>query len=316
MVLEVDFDKIAGSIELATVVEVSSFKPGNVSPEHDFEDTSYEDFLQGCIALRPTWRTAVEKGFQARTGDKHLSKIGLGELILDGVKRVKDSHSGGNTHLGTIMLLVPLAAGAGVYIAQENRPQNLRMNVKNLLQHSTLDDAVDLYKAIRLAEPGGLGRDEELDIGEDESLKAIEERQISFLDIMRRSAKKDLVAKEISTYYPITFEEGFPAIDSIKSKTGNLRKAVVHTFLFILLRHHDTLIERKAGSEQAAEVSRLAEDVLQKGGVISDEGLNSIREFHNHLISTEKNKLNPGTTADLTASSLAFYLLSKQAGIQ
>ena len=37
--------------QLACVLEVSAEKPGNITPSHDFDDTSYEDMLRSGIAL-------------------------------------------------------------------------------------------------------------------------------------------------------------------------------------------------------------------------------------------------------------------------
>jgi hypothetical protein len=34
-------DAVAGAAQLACVLEVSAEKPGNITPRHDFEDTTY-----------------------------------------------------------------------------------------------------------------------------------------------------------------------------------------------------------------------------------------------------------------------------------
>ena len=46
-------DSVAGAAQLACVLEVSAEKPGNVTPSHDFDDTSYEDMLRSAIAVGP-----------------------------------------------------------------------------------------------------------------------------------------------------------------------------------------------------------------------------------------------------------------------
>ncbi len=305
------FTRIAGAFQLATLLEVSAEKPGNVSPGHDFADTSYEDFLAACAALRPTWEQAVRKGFSARTEEREYSTIGVGSLIEDGVMRAKNAHSGGNTHLGTVMLLAPLAAGAGLSLALDGNLDNLRVATKNVLQHTTADDAVALYRAVNRAGAGGMGSEAELDVEADESIRVIREKEIAFLAIMRRSAKKDAVAREIANYYPITFDETAPLLAKLAGQSDTLRTAIAQTFLIMLSRRPDTLIERKKGVQKAAEVRDQAKQALEKGGILTPEGCTAVDNLHQRLSESGDNTLNPGTTADLLTTATAVYLLTR-----
>ena len=88
-----------------------------------------------------------------------------------------------------------------------------------------------------------------------------------------------------------------------------LNTAVVHTFLKILSEHPDTFIARKVGNEKAGQVSSDAKAVLELGGLETEQGRKSLKQFDLKLRSTQ-NKCNPGTTADLTASALALCTLS------
>ena len=45
-------ETVAGAAQFACVLEVSAEKPGNITPSHDFEDTSFEDMLQRHRARR------------------------------------------------------------------------------------------------------------------------------------------------------------------------------------------------------------------------------------------------------------------------
>src|SRR6188472_1353805 len=85
-------ESVAGAAQLACVLEVSAEKPGNVTPRHDFHDTSYEDMLRSAIAVGPEL---------ARAGDR-----GVGETVLAAVKA---SRGASNTNLGIVLLLAPLA---------------------------------------------------------------------------------------------------------------------------------------------------------------------------------------------------------------
>src|SRR5919204_5943040 len=55
-------DGVAGAAQLACVLEVSAEKPGNITPSHDFHDTSYEDMLRSAIAVGPELARAGERG--------------------------------------------------------------------------------------------------------------------------------------------------------------------------------------------------------------------------------------------------------------
>jgi len=80
-------------------------------------------------------------------------------------------------------------------------------------------------------------------------------------------------------------------------------------FLKILSEHPDTFIARKVGKEKAKVLSTDAKAVLAFGGLETEVGRKNLQQFDKKLRSS-KNKLNPGTTADLTAAALALCALS------
>ena len=88
-----------------------------------------------------------------------------------------------------------------------------------------------------------------------------------------------------------------------------MNAAIVHTFLKILSNHPDTFIARKAGIEKAREVSLDAKNILKTGGLAAAEGRKGVNDLDLKLRSSG-NRLNPGTTADLTAATLALCTLS------
>src|SRR3954452_5746285 len=87
----------AGAAQLACVLEASAEKPGNITPRHDFADTSYEDMLRGAIALGPELGRAAERG--------------VGDTVLAAVRATRRV-AGANTNLGIALLLAPLARAA------------------------------------------------------------------------------------------------------------------------------------------------------------------------------------------------------------
>ena len=143
--------EVAEAAQLACLLEASAPKPGNVSPGRHFADARYEHFLASAVAIGEPLAGAAERP--------------LGETIrraVDATSRWTSS----NTNLGIALLLVPLARAAGVRPQRrfDSSLQNLRTAVREVLESTTVDDAKNVYAAIRLARPGGLGQTGEQDV--------------------------------------------------------------------------------------------------------------------------------------------------------
>lgn len=308
---KMDVDFIADGIQLSLVLEVCSEKPGNVTPTRGFHDTDFRDFILGALALKPVLEKAVARGVQAGAGKTRLSRIGVGGLIKESVLSVKKAHSGGNTHLGAIMLLVPAAAGAGFCVGRkESGLESLCRSVRMIMENTTVDDSVFLFDAVNLARAGGLGREDRMDVRKTKSKNIILKEKIRLIDLMRYSSGKDSIASELSCGMPKVFNEGVPELKKNLEKLKDVRKAVVQTYLHLLSKHPDTLIARKNGIEMAVMVSKKAAEVLRLGGVSTKEGEKAIERLDG-LLRGRGNRLNPGTTADLTTASLAVFLMEK-----
>ena len=280
--------RIANLARLAAVLEVSSQKPGNVGPEHDFPDTGYEDFIAGSIAIGEGIENSTDNGFRAGKGEIDVNEIGIGNSILKCISDVKESHGGGNTHLGMVMLFVPIAAGAGLCLGKGKDPKGgLRDSIAEVLGNSTVEDSDNLYDAIELSDVSGLGK--------------LLRKEMPFHELMKNSLKKDTIAEELSEGMPIVFERGVPALDRNRERAGDLRKAVTQTYLELLAEFPDTFIARKLSMEDAEGVSKKAKEMVEKGGIFTEDGIRAVEDFDNFLRNSEK-KLNPGTTADLVAN--------------
>ena len=96
-------ETVAGAAQLACVLEASADKPGNITPRHDFADTTYEDMLRSAIALGPEL---------ARAGERSVGATVLAAVEATG--RV----AGANTNLGIALLLAPVAAQAALVAAE------------------------------------------------------------------------------------------------------------------------------------------------------------------------------------------------------
>ena len=271
-------EAVAGAAQLACVLEATAEKPGNITPSHDFHDTSYEDMLRSGIALGPELGRAGERG--------------VGATVLAAVRASRDA-AGANTNLGIALLLAPLARaalGGG----------QLRERLRDVLRALTVDDARDAYAAIRLAEAGGLEEPVEHDVRE--------EPRVTLREAMASAAHRDTIAAEYVNDYAVTFELGMPALADALRVGVRPRDAIVEVALRVLATIPDTLIARKRGADEAARVADGARQVLVAGGVRSARGRTALAEFDASL-RRDGNALNPGTTADLVTAVLFVALL-------
>src|SRR5437870_2614059 len=176
---------VAVAAQLACLIEASAPKPGNVSPGRPFADLSYEEFLASAAAIG---------GPLAGAGMRPLGATV--RLAVEATARWTRS----NSNLGIVLLLAPLARAALI----EQRDADLRRTLQRVLEATTVDDARDVYAAIRRAAPGGLGRVDVEDVAEEPSR--------TLLDVMRLAAGRDDVAREYATVFDRTFLTGAPAI--------------------------------------------------------------------------------------------------------
>jgi len=302
---------VSGCLQLAVLLEVSAYpKPGNVHRTADFEGTRYEHFLASAIAIGSHFKHAATQGVLVHDGKIGLGEVGVGETIKEAVADVFSWQHGGNTVLGSIILLVPIAVAAGITLAAgEFSIHKLRRNIKSVVESTIPEDAVRLYEAVSIAQPGGLGKAPKLDVTDPASRKKILEEKVSLYGVFKISAPWDSISSEWVDNYHITFNIGYPFFTQQLEGTNDINTATVHTFLKILSEIPDTLIARKAGMSKAKEVSAQARTVLEKGGLTTPEGRDRLLKFDAKLRDAV-HKLNPGTTADITSAVLALAILN------
>jgi triphosphoribosyl-dephospho-CoA synthase len=259
-------------LRAACVLEATARKAGNVRPLQPFADMTYGDFVVSADLIAP---------ILARTPE-----LGVGPAILGSVmathKRV-----GRNTNLGIVLLLAPLAAvPAGALLAD---------GIQDVLDGLTRDDADCAYRAIRLAQPAGMGEVEDQDVSRQPTG--------TLLEVMRLAADRDLIAREYAHNFSLVLEFGLPYL----SKVGNFRQhwepAIVGLQLELLARYSDSLVVRKCGMETANEVSRRAAAVLKAARPGTRNAQIQLNRFDRWL-RADGNRRNPGTTADLIAAML------------
>jgi triphosphoribosyl-dephospho-CoA synthase len=304
-------DHVSKCLQLAILLEVSaSPKPGNVHRTADFQDTSYEHFLASAVALVPHFRHAAERGLHVLGKDTMSSQIGIGKLIRAAVKDVLAWQHGGNTLLGSIILLTPIAAASGLALSEDAAfsVTRLRGNLKHVCSSTTVEDAVNVYDAITLIRPGGLGKVPRLDVTDVKSRKKILEEGTTLFKVFEISSSWDSISAEWVDNFPVTFDLGYPFFKQQLKETENINIATVHTFLKILSKVTDTLIIRKAGADKARWVSCQARKILEIGGLTTERGIKGLSDLDRKL-HDQAHRLNPGTTADITSAILALAVL-------
>lgn len=303
-------EHISKCLQLAILLESSANKPGNVNRANGFEHTRYEHFLASSVAVVSSFQLAAEKGIAIVQGEIAIPNVQIGYIIKDCVASINAWQHGGNTLLGTAILLSPIAVAAGMTSIDgtvfDVKP--LRRNIHAIVEATTPEDAVEVYEAIRLAKPGGLGSSSQLDVNDPNSTTRILKDRISLYQAFKIASDYDSICSEWVNNYPITFDLAYPY--SMKQLNGNadLNTAVVNTFLKVLAEHPDTLIARKTDAATAQEISLMARNILNAGGIETTLGKKEIEKFNTKLRKAD-NLLNPGTTADIISAALALCVL-------
>ena len=302
--------EISRRLELAMLFEVSAYpKPGNIHRTRDYPDTRFEHFLASAVACRASYETAAERGLLIGNGILRREGALVGSIIRDAAVDAIHSQRGGNTSLGTVTLLVPLAVAAGMALTKRFSLHRLRLNLKRVLESTTDADTVAFYEAVRNSKVGGLGKAPQLDLRDPSSRTEILRRKISLHDVFRIASGWDSICLEWTTNYSTTFDLGYPYFKNELSKTDDINQATVDTYLRILCEKPDTLIARKAGTRKARWASNRARKALALGGATTIAGRKEIQRLDDQL-RINGNQLNPGATADLTAAVVALATLS------
>lgn len=256
-------------------LDVESLKPGNISVYSGGEKLSVDDFLNSAKA-------------SAEPITDPTSSLGL--RILNAISATQAAVNT-NTNLGMVLLMAPLIQA----MLKKAQDESLSDSIIKVLASTTVQDAVDVYQAIRLANPGGMGAKSDQDLSEEPS--------VTLLNTMKIASKWDLVAAQYSNNFDEIFNFGVPRYQTLIEKWGDEKWAATGLFLSYLRDYPDSLIERKYGLLKAREISDMISD-LEMELCHSD----SPGRYEAQLLEIDRqlkrNLINPGTSADLTAASI------------
>jgi triphosphoribosyl-dephospho-CoA synthase len=258
--------------QLACLLEVAARKPGNVHRLRDFPDLTFLDFVLSAGAI-------VEPLDRA-------GRTGLGEAVyraIEATRRVVST----NTNLGMVLLLAPLAmVPDGV---------DLERGIEAVLDATTVEDARRVFRAIRLAQPGGMGTVPDQDVAQEPTM--------TLRQVMALAADRDLIARQYTNGFQEILGVALPALRHFLQDGRDLETAIVGAYLGLLSRYPDSLIARKSGMECALEVSSRASGILRDGWPERAVARRRCEEF-DHWLRDPSRRLNPGTTADVIAAAL------------
>lgn len=252
---------------LACLMEATAQKPGNVHPQASFPDLTYADFVKSAAVIAPLLACTTPPT--------------VGQTILNCI-RATQTVSSSNSNLGIVLLLAPLMA------VSDN--QTVEDGIEQILDQLTVQDTRDVYAAIRLAHPGGLGTSDTEDVSEEPSG--------TLRDVMRLAADRDSIASEYATAFQITLKTAVPALQEYWNQSADWEEAMIRLQLRLMSDFPDTLIARKCGSAEASQAASRAQAVLSAEHYTAE-----LKQFDSWL-RQNGNQRNPGTTADLIVATL------------
>lgn len=279
----------------ACTLDVAVRKPGNVSLHSAGHGMQAEMFLASA-------RAAVEPLFApgASVGAR-----------IEGAVQATLAVAGCNTNLGIVLLCAPLAAATELQ-PESTTPDALQQALESVLAALSLDDARAAYRAIALANPGGLGEAQAQDVHDAPS--------IDLRAAMALAADRDLIARQYRDAYADLFERALPALGpgfalaDLKPGTSPdaaTVAAVQRLYLELLGSFPDSHIVRKHGEAVAQTVMTSAQ--AWRARAAGGAALDAAPGFAAWDESLKAQAINPGTSADLTVATLLIAGLTRMA---
>lgn len=277
--------KIAAAFLAACRDELAALKPGNVHRHADGHGMTVGDFRRSAEAAAP----AIA----------HRGAL-VGQRIHDAVA-VTHAAVGCNTNLGIVLLCAPLARAAETLLAARRPLEQAALAEATATVLARLDagDAALTYRAIALANPGGLG-----DAGPHDVRKA---PPLPLLEAMRIAAPRDRIARQYAADYIDVFTHALPFLEQVLAESA-ADVAAAALYLDMLARWPDSHLLRKFGDTAAQTVTREAA-ALQRLVDVRDGSTATFSALRDWDQSLKQRGFNPGTTADLTVATLFVHRL-------
>jgi triphosphoribosyl-dephospho-CoA synthase len=274
-------NRISSAFVAACDDELGALKPGNVHVYADGHGMTVAEFRASARAAAPA------------IGNAGAS---VGQRILEATETTwRSAHC--NTNLGIVLLCAPLAAAAEVVRASGDplTAKALSDATARVLERLTVADAKLAFRAIALANPGGLGTAKEQDVRLPPS--------VTLREAMALAARRDRIARQYVSGFRDIF--GFALRHLSRSLAAGLPRETATTglYLAILGRWADSHLVRKFGDA-------VAQSVTHEGHRYDTLFRHAPQEpaLHDDLLAWDRrlkaDGLNPGTSADLAVATL------------
>jgi triphosphoribosyl-dephospho-CoA synthase len=269
-------------------LDVEVAKPGNVSEQSAGHGMVAAQFISSA-------RAAVAPLFTpgAPVGTRLIEAVRVTRAAVDC-----------NTNLGIVLLVAPLAAALDGFDAPPNA-RDWHTATERVLQTLDIDDARAAFRAIALANPGGLGDAPEQSVHAPPT--------VGLRAAMALAAGRDSIARQ----YADGFADVFACCAAIapQIREGQLETATLEAFFSFLGGWPDSHIMRKHGAALAQSVTDTAREVRARWRdlVTSRAPLAAGTVLARWDAELKARGLNPGTSADLTVATLFVALAAAHA---
>ncbi|HEY2022073.1 triphosphoribosyl-dephospho-CoA synthase [Paraburkholderia sp.] len=267
----------------ACALDVATPKPGNVSTQSPGHGMHAAQFLASAHAsLDPLFTPGAR----------------VGQRILDAITGTRAA-AGCNTNLGIVLLVAPLAAALDDTGELALSAQSWRQAVSRVLDRLDIEDARLAYRAIALANPGGLGDAPEQSVHAPPT--------IGLRDAMRIASERDSIARQYANGFADLFDTGLPAYREVPPDAPDV--AMLNVFLAFLGRWPDSHIVRKHGLALAQSVTLAAREQHARWRQMPGPPVQSRRTAADPQLDAwdlqlKARAINPGTSADLAVATL------------
>lgn len=290
-------------IYYASYWEINTPKPGNIGPERLEHKPAYNEFLKGLEAIIRTFSDYFVK-------NEPFKKKSIGIAIKTAVFAMIENQTHGNVLLGHVLLYSPLLCALTNFLDLQQLNErdwvHFWREVENVIELADENDGALLAEAVIHAHPGGLKNpggmklETKYDFTDLNSPQRIKQDKKSLKELFQESADFDSISREYTQNYVLSrriIESWLiPNINKFESK----QDLVLALFLYILSIEPDSLILRKNTLEVAQNIQQKAQVLIRDMKNTPDLQPKLLEELDNFLHKAG-GKLNPGTSADLTA---------------
>jgi len=278
--------RIEAAWRRACAWDVAATKPGNVSHASDGHRMTAAQFLDSADAAAAAIAHSV-------------GSVGEG---IEAAVAATWARVGCNTNLGIVLLCVPLVHARRQLGPGPADRAGLQWALGAVLAGLTPQDSAAAYRAIRQANPGGLGRADDEDVHQEPTL--------DLRAAMSLAADRDRIARQYRDGFAELFSVGLDTLGAADlglaapqgPREDAAAEAVQRVFLAWLASAPDAHIVRKHGAVVAQSVMNDADRWLQRP--IAGHALDADPAWRAWDAQLKQQGINPGTSADLTVATL------------